>query len=219
MDVTDEAAAANAVMAAVDVFGSLDVVHQQCGIWQSFVRETLTVGIPGSDRNDLFVTIIVTKAALRYFAKRKQASPSVFLGEAKDWPSGSWPIRRRSGRVEGFSEGAFRATECTARHQVTIVNPVAFARLRGQFHPISEGHPEYDRRWSSARFQRKLQRQASWLTPKRQLRRSQLTQEQNPPFATCSAAMRHARETNDLARSRGDELGRNSASPPTFETK
>jgi NAD(P)-dependent dehydrogenase (short-subunit alcohol dehydrogenase family) len=31
MDVTDEAAAANAVMAAVDVFGSLDVVINNAG--------------------------------------------------------------------------------------------------------------------------------------------------------------------------------------------
>ena len=33
MDVTDEAAAANAVMAAVDVFGSLDVVINNAGGW------------------------------------------------------------------------------------------------------------------------------------------------------------------------------------------
>ena len=53
MDVTDEAAAANPVMAAVDVFGSLDVVIKQCGIWQSFLRRRhAPIGIPGTDRNE-----------------------------------------------------------------------------------------------------------------------------------------------------------------------
>jgi len=53
MDVTDEAAAANAVMAAVDVFGSLDVVINNAGLWQSFVRRRHTsIGISGADRNE-----------------------------------------------------------------------------------------------------------------------------------------------------------------------
>src|ERR1700694_2444220 len=38
MDVTDEAAAANAVMAAVDVFGSLDVVTNNAGYMAIFRR-------------------------------------------------------------------------------------------------------------------------------------------------------------------------------------
>ena len=53
MDVTDEAAAANAVMAAVDVFGSLDVVINNAGLWQSFVcRRHTFIGISGADRNE-----------------------------------------------------------------------------------------------------------------------------------------------------------------------
>jgi NAD(P)-dependent dehydrogenase (short-subunit alcohol dehydrogenase family) len=53
LDVTDEAAAANAVMSAIDLFGSLDVVINNAGYGNLFVhRRHASIGIPGTDRNE-----------------------------------------------------------------------------------------------------------------------------------------------------------------------
>src|SRR5437762_11737025 len=72
MDVTDEAAAANAVMAAVDVFGSLDVVVNNAGYGNlSSVEDTPLSEFRAQIETNLFGTIIVTKAALRYFREKK----------------------------------------------------------------------------------------------------------------------------------------------------
>src|ERR1700691_6270729 len=74
MDVTDEAAAANAVMAAVDVFGSLDVVinNNNAGYGNlSSVEDTPLSEFRAQIETNLFGTIIVTKAALRYFREKK----------------------------------------------------------------------------------------------------------------------------------------------------
>ena len=73
MDVTDEAAAAaNAVMAAVDVFGSLDVVINNAGYGNlSPVEDTPLSEFRAQIETNLFGTIIVTKAALSYFREKK----------------------------------------------------------------------------------------------------------------------------------------------------
>src|SRR5882724_4652383 len=72
MDVTDEAAAANAAMAAVDVFGSLDVVINNAGYGNlSSVEDTPLSEFRAQIETNLFGTIIVTKAALRYFREKK----------------------------------------------------------------------------------------------------------------------------------------------------
>src|SRR5258708_3692378 len=64
MDVTDEAAAANAVMAAVGVFGSLDVVINNAGYGNlSSVENTPLSEIPAQIETKPFWTLIVTKAA------------------------------------------------------------------------------------------------------------------------------------------------------------
>jgi NAD(P)-dependent dehydrogenase (short-subunit alcohol dehydrogenase family) len=92
MDVTDEAAAANAVMAAVDVFGSLDVVVNNAGYGNlSSVEDTPLSEFRAQIETNLFGTIIVTKAALRYF-REKKAGPtsrhpdSVGIEQVR-WPS------------------------------------------------------------------------------------------------------------------------------------
>jgi NAD(P)-dependent dehydrogenase (short-subunit alcohol dehydrogenase family) len=71
MDVTDEAAAANAVMAAVDIFGSLDVVINNAGYGNlSSVEDTPLSEFRAQIETNLFGTIIVTKAALKYIDRR-----------------------------------------------------------------------------------------------------------------------------------------------------
>ncbi len=118
MDVTDEAAAANAVMAAVDVFGSLDVVINNAGYGNlSSVEDTPLSEFRAQIETNLFGTIIVTKAALRYF-RDKESRPvhSVFIGGRKDWPSGTWALFGGEVGCRRLLRGAF-ARSGTARHQ------------------------------------------------------------------------------------------------------
>src|SRR6202165_128262 len=65
MDVTDEAAAVNAVMAAVDVFGSLDVVINNAGYCNSSaVEDPPLMEIPAQVETNPFGTNYVKEAAL-----------------------------------------------------------------------------------------------------------------------------------------------------------
>src|SRR5436853_53166 len=84
LDVTDEAAAANAVMAAIDVFGSLDVVINNAGYGNlSSIEDTPLSEFRAQIETNLFGTIIVTKAALRYFSATTTGSS---LGTRKGRP-------------------------------------------------------------------------------------------------------------------------------------
>src|SRR6267378_3955668 len=77
MDVTDEAAAANAVMAAVDVFGSLDVVINNAGYGNlSSVEDTPLSEFRAQIETNLFGTLIVTKASPRCFHSKWHRSAS-----------------------------------------------------------------------------------------------------------------------------------------------
>jgi NAD(P)-dependent dehydrogenase (short-subunit alcohol dehydrogenase family) len=62
LDVTDEAAAANAVMSAIDLFGLLDVVVNNAGYGNlSSVEDTPLSEFRAQIETNLFGTIIVTK--------------------------------------------------------------------------------------------------------------------------------------------------------------
>ena len=65
LDVTDEAAAAGALKAAIDAFGSLDVVINNAGYGNlSSVEDTPLADFRAQIETNLFGTIIVTKAVL-----------------------------------------------------------------------------------------------------------------------------------------------------------
>src|SRR5260370_28891824 len=67
MDVTDEAAAANAVMAAVDLFGSLHVVINNAGYGNlSSAEDTPRSHMRPPIDTNFFGTLIVTKRALNH---------------------------------------------------------------------------------------------------------------------------------------------------------
>ena len=122
MDVTDEAAAANAVMAWRSMYLARwmwSLTMRDMAIFRPSKTPPLS-GIPGTDqKRTCFGTIIVTKRQLLgIFAKRKQASSiPVFIGGRKDWPSGTWAYYSAAKwGVEGFSEVLSRESG-TARHQ------------------------------------------------------------------------------------------------------
>src|SRR5580693_9339204 len=87
LDVTDEAAAANAVKTAIDLFGSLDVVINNAGYGNlSSIEDTPLSEFRAQIETNLFGTIIVTRAALAYFREKKAGQfiqfSSVEIGRA-----------------------------------------------------------------------------------------------------------------------------------------
>ena len=174
MDVTDEAAAANAVMAAVDVFGSLDVVINNAGYGNlSSVEDTPLSEFRAQIETNLFGTIIVTKAALRYFRERKQASSFSF----HRWAEGLalrdvGPIRRRSG-VSKASPRCFRAKWHRSASRSPSLNPVAFAQTSRAVPPnFAKVILNTIRRLELPQDFSGTTTASSLVTPKRQLRRS-----------------------------------------------
>ena len=136
LDVTEEAAAANAVMAAVDGFGSLDVVINNAGYGNlSSVEDTPLSEFRAQIETNLFGTIIVTKAALRYFRENKAGQFIQFSAVGgRIGPPGRWPYSAAKWGVEGFSEVLSREV-APFGIKVTIVEPRWLShRLRGQFH-------------------------------------------------------------------------------------
>ncbi|MGA2814491.1 MAG: SDR family NAD(P)-dependent oxidoreductase, partial [Candidatus Acidiferrum sp.] len=123
MDVTDEAAA-NAVMAAVDVFGSLDVVINNAGYGNlSPVEDTPLSEFRAQIETNLFGTIIVTKAAIRYFREKKAGQYIQFSSVGgRIGPPGRGPYSAAKWGVEGFSEVLSREV-APLGIKVTIVEP------------------------------------------------------------------------------------------------
>src|SRR6201990_1027619 len=157
MDVTDEAAAANAVMAAVDVFGSLDVVINNAGYGNlSSVEDTPLSEFRAQIETNLFGTIIVTKAALRYFREKKAGQFIQFSSVGgRIGPPGRGPYSAAKWGVEGFSEVLSREV-APLGIKVTIVEPGGFRTdFAGSSTELREGRPEYDATvGKTARFQR-----------------------------------------------------------------
>src|ERR1700723_2619265 len=174
MDVTDEAAAANAVMAAVDVFGSLDVVINNAGYGNlSSVEDTSLSEFRAQIETNLFGTIIVTKELLGIFANRKQASSFSF----HRWAEGLalrdvGLIRRRSG-VSKASPRCFRAKWHRSASRSPSLNPVAFAQTSRAVPPnLAKVILNTIRRLELPQDFSGTTTASSLVTPKRQLRRS-----------------------------------------------
>src|ERR1700756_48926 len=72
LDVTNKAAAANAVRSTIDLLGSLDVVINNAGYGNlSSIEDTPLSEFRTQIETNLFGTIIVTKAALPHFREKK----------------------------------------------------------------------------------------------------------------------------------------------------
>src|SRR5580658_10088659 len=93
LDVTDEAAAANAVKTAINIWLA-GCGHQQCGIRQYFLRRRhASIGIPRTNRNESLRNDYCDQGG-SYVFSRKENRPlhSVFIGRRKDRPSGTWAL-------------------------------------------------------------------------------------------------------------------------------
>jgi len=106
LDVTDEAAAANAVMSAIDQFGSLDVVINDAGYGNlSSIEGTPLSEFRAQIETNLFGTISVTKAPLTYFREKKTGHFIQFSSVGgRIGPPGRGPYSAAKWGAEGFSE-------------------------------------------------------------------------------------------------------------------
>jgi NAD(P)-dependent dehydrogenase (short-subunit alcohol dehydrogenase family) len=204
LDVTDESAAGGAVKAAIDTFGSLDVVINNAGYGNlSSVEDTSMSDFRAQIETNLFGTIIVTKATLPYFRNRKAGHFIQFSSVGgRIGPPGRGPYSAAKWGVEGFSEVLSREV-APLGIKVTIVEPGGFRTdFAGSSTTLSEGHPEYDSTvGATARFQRNYDGKQPGNPKKAAQAIVQLTQAQKPPLRLLLGSDAYnGVEKNDLAR-------------------
>jgi NAD(P)-dependent dehydrogenase (short-subunit alcohol dehydrogenase family) len=204
LDVTDESTAADAVKAAIDTFGSLDVVINNAGYGNlSSVEETPISDFRAQIETNLFGTIIVTKAALPYFRKRKAGHFVQFSSVGgRIGPPGRGPYSAAKWSVEGFSEVLSREV-APLGIKVTIVEPGGFRTdFAGGSTKLSEGHPEYESTvGATARFQRDYDDKQPGDPKKAAQGIVRLTLEPKPPLRLLLGSDAYnGVEKNDLAR-------------------
>jgi NAD(P)-dependent dehydrogenase (short-subunit alcohol dehydrogenase family) len=158
LDVTDPHAAGNAIAAAVDAFGRLDVLVNNAGYGNiGSIEDTRLEDIRAQIETNLFGVINVTKAAIPVL--RKQGSGHIIQLSSiagRVGAMGRAPYSAAKWGVEGFSEVLAKET-ASLGIKVTIVEPGGFRTdFAGSSTTINEGRPEYDSTvGAAARFQRK----------------------------------------------------------------
>jgi NAD(P)-dependent dehydrogenase (short-subunit alcohol dehydrogenase family) len=223
LDVTDESAAAGAVEAAIDAFGSLDVVINNAGYGNlSSVEDTPMSDFRAQIETNLFGTIIVTKAALPYFRQRKAGHFLQFSSMGgRIGPPGRGPYSAAKWGVEGFSEVLSREV-APLGIKVTIVEPGGFRTdFAGSSTKLSEGRPEYDQTvGATARFQRDYNGKQPGDPKKAAEAIVQLTHAEKPPLRLLlgSDAYQGA-EKNDLARLEEARAWKDLSPSTDFQTK
>ncbi|MCU1250506.1 MAG: putative short-chain dehydrogenase protein [Edaphobacter sp.] len=165
LDVTDEAAAANAVKTAIDLFGSLDVVINNAGYGNlSSIEDTPLSEFRAQIETNLFGTIIVTKAALTYFREKKTGHFIRFSSVGgRIGPPGRGPYSAAKWGVEGFSEVLSREV-APLGIKITIAEPRWVPHgLRGEFHRTERRSSRIRLdSWSYRKISAQLQREAAW---------------------------------------------------------
>ncbi|HEY2585516.1 MAG TPA: oxidoreductase [Tepidisphaeraceae bacterium] len=157
LDVTDATAAEDAVRAAVDAFGRLDVLVNNAGYGNvGSIEETSLADFRQQIETNLFGVINVTKAAIPLM--REQRSGHIIQISSiggRVGAVGRAPYSAAKWGVEGFSEVLAKET-APLGIKVTIVEPGGFRTdFAGSSTAISPGRPEYDSSvGAAARFQR-----------------------------------------------------------------
>jgi NAD(P)-dependent dehydrogenase (short-subunit alcohol dehydrogenase family) len=146
LDVTDEEQAEAAVHAAIDRFGSLDVLVNNAGYGDiGSVEDTPLCSFRRQIETNLFGTIIMTKAAIPHMRERRSGHIIQFssMGGRIGAP-GRAPYSAAKWGVEGFSEVLAREMALIGVH-VTIIEPGGFrTEFAGSSTHIDEGRAEYD---------------------------------------------------------------------------
>jgi NAD(P)-dependent dehydrogenase (short-subunit alcohol dehydrogenase family) len=223
LDVTDESAAASAVKAAINAFGSLDVVINNAGYGNlSSIEDTPISDFRAQIETNLFGTIIVTKAALPYFREGKAGRFIQFSSiGGRIGPPGRGPYSAAKWGIEGFSEVLSREV-APLGIKVTIVEPGGFRTdFAGSSTKLSEGYSEYDSTVGAiARFQRNYNGKQPGDPRKAAQAIVRLTREQNPPLRLLLGSdAYHGAEKNDLARLEEARLWKELSASTDFETK
>ncbi len=128
LDVTDSAAADRAVDAAIDSFGSLDVVVNNAGYADSApIEEMSEKSFRDQIETDLFGVVNVTKAALPLFHQQRSGHFLQFssIGGRVGGTPGMGAYQTAKFAVEGFSE-VLNAEVKPLGIKVTIVEPGGF---------------------------------------------------------------------------------------------
>ena len=157
LDVTNEEQAKNAVEAAIQTFGGLDVLVNNAGYGNvSSVEDTSLADFRAQIETNLFGVIIMTKAVLPYFRERR-AGHFIQISSigGRVGPAGRAPYAAAKFGVEGFSESLSNEVGPLGI-KVTIVEPGGFRTdFAGSSTELSEGRPEYDATvGATVRFQR-----------------------------------------------------------------
>jgi len=146
LDVTDETQAREAVAAAIDAFGALDVLVNNAGYGDiGSVEDTPLASFRRQIETNLFGTIIMTKAAIPHMRERRQGHIVQFssVGGRRGAPGRSAYSAAKWG-VEGFSE-VLAGEMALIGVRVTIVEPGGFRTdFAGSSTAIDPGRPEYD---------------------------------------------------------------------------
>jgi NAD(P)-dependent dehydrogenase (short-subunit alcohol dehydrogenase family) len=157
LDVTNEEQAKNAVEAAIQTFGGLDVLVNNAGYGNvSSVEDTSLADFRAQIETNLFGVIIMTKAVLPYF-REQRAGHFIQISSigGRVGPAGRAAYAAAKFGVEGFSESLSKEV-APLGIRVTIVEPGGFRTdFAGSSTQLREGRPEYDATvGATARFQR-----------------------------------------------------------------
>ncbi len=157
LDVTNEAQAKDAVDAAIETFGGLDVLVNNAGYGNVCpVEDTPLADFRAQIETNLFGVIIMTKAVLPYF--RERASGHVIQISSiggRVGPAGRAAYAAAKFGVEGFSESLSKEVGPLGI-KVTIVEPGGFRTdFAGSSTELRAGRSEYDATvGATVRFQR-----------------------------------------------------------------
>jgi NAD(P)-dependent dehydrogenase (short-subunit alcohol dehydrogenase family) len=157
LDVTDEQAARDAINAAVEAFGRLDVLVNNAGFGNiGSIEDTELSDFRAQIETNLFGVINVTKAAIPVL--RQQGSGHIIQLSSVGGRVGAMgraPYSAAKWGVEGFSEVLAKEMGPIGV-KVTIIEPGGFRTdFAGSSTTITEGRPEYDSTvGAAARFQR-----------------------------------------------------------------
>ncbi|HEV7777652.1 MAG TPA: oxidoreductase [Luteibacter sp.] len=146
LDVTDETAVHDAVKAAVDAFGRLDVLVNNAGYGNvGSIEDTSLEDFRAQIETNLFGTISLTKAAIPLM--REQGAGHIIQFSSvggRIGPPGRAPYAAAKWGVEGFSEVLAKEVGPLGI-KVTIVEPGGFRTdFAGASTTLREGRPEYD---------------------------------------------------------------------------